>query len=65
MSYIDNGYKGHQMKVQAYVMLEECRSMQPGKIREQMEQEAWKLFEAGETLINAYRTAYEAIYRSK
>ena len=53
------------MKVQAYGMLEECRSMQPGKIREQREQEAWKLFEAGETLINEYRTAYEAIYRSK
>jgi hypothetical protein len=39
--------------------------MQPGKIREQREQEAWELFEEGETLINAYRTAYEAIYRSK
>lgn len=65
MSYIDNGYKGHQMKVQAYGMLEECRSMQPGKIREQREQEAWELFEKGETLINEYRTAYEAIYRSK
>lgn len=65
MSYMEQGMRGHQYKVQAYQILEQCRALQPGAAREKMEQEAWNLHEEGERLLNLYRTSCKRVYGSR